>query len=121
MAYEWRKNIACVAVYKTLERDDRMDQFESIFIPFENAGEMEAGDLAFFPNAGSSSVRKRAAKHFTAKFLKYVFDDYDVKKERPAETLQKLFKSVVKILSKENNTLVDLAETMDSAIKFEDE
>ena len=32
--YNWKANLACTAVYKTLERDDRLNQFEELVTPF---------------------------------------------------------------------------------------
>jgi hypothetical protein len=119
--YEWKSKMACVAVYKTLEREDRMDQFETLFNPFGESGAMKIEDLAYYPNAASSPVRKRASKHFAGRFLKFLMQDYDVKKERPSASLQALFKDVVGVLTKKGKTLTDLAEVIDGHIKFEDE
>jgi len=121
MAYEWRNNIACRAVYNTMEKEDRMDQFESLIIPFDEAGTMKVSDLKFFPDAGSSSVKERAAKHFSDKFIVHVFNDYAPKKQTPTSTLQQLFKDVVKVLKNGDKTLTDLAETMDKTLMFDDE
>ena len=121
MAYEWKKKLACIATYKLMERDDRMNQFEEIIMPFDKAKALKMGDLKFYPSAATPEIKNKAAKHFGATFLKYLVQDYVVKKESKDIDTGKIFEQIVNVLKDETKTLNDLAEVIDKNLKFEDE
>ncbi|BCD99843.1 hypothetical protein [Marinagarivorans cellulosilyticus] len=121
MPYTWKNNIACTAVYKIMERDDRMNQFEAIVIPFDDAKSLKISDLPFFPSASSADVAERAAKQFGATFFKFVAQDYVVYAETSTERVRDMFNAIVNVLMNPNKTLLDLAEIVDSKLIFSDE
>lgn len=121
MAYTWKSNLACTAVYKTMERDDRMNQFEALVVPFVEAKELKMKELKFFPVAASNSVKLRVARHFGATFLKYLMNDYVVWKEESGAAVQDIHNAIVEVLRMGDKTLLDLAEVVDGKLKFEDE
>ena len=121
MSYTWKNNLACTAVYKTMERDDRMNQFEELVIPFPDGKKVKIGDLPFFPNASSGDVKLRAAKQFGGTFLKFLVNDYVVHRETSGEKIKDVFEAVVDVLKNEKKTLLDLAEVIDEKLRFEDE
>lgn len=121
MSYVWKRNMACVSVYKTMERDDRMNQFEELVSPFDEGKDLKMGDLPFFPNAGSADVKLRAAKQFGGTFLKFLVGDYVVHREILGENLRTIFGEMVDVLKNGEKTLLDLAEIIDNKFKFEDE
>lgn len=121
MSYAWKNNLACTAVYKTMERDDRMSQFEELVVPFEDGKDVKMGDLPFYPNAASSDVKERAAKQFGGTFFKHLVKDYVVYRETSGDKTKKIFSAIVDVLKNEEKTLLDLAEVVDKKLKFEDE
>lgn len=121
MSFTWKNNLACTSVYKTMERDDRMNQFEELVYPFELAKDIKIGDLKFFPNAASGDIKNRAAKHFGATFFKFIISNYVVRKEKREEHIQDIFNSFVEVLENESKTLFDLAKVVDEKLMYEDE
>lgn len=121
MSYTWKNNLACLATYKILERDDRLNQFDELYLPFSNAGSFKIASLPFYPLLPSNELRLGALQHFAAKFIQYLFNDYVIKKQNQDITTEKLFKDVVACLGTDNATLADLAGTLDDDICFPDE
>lgn len=121
MPYTWKKNLACTAVYKIMERDDRMNQFEELVVPFDDGKDVKIGDLPYFPNAASGDVKERAAKQFGGTFFKFIVKDYVVYREASGEITKEIFSAIVDVLKNEKKTLLDLAEVVDEKLKFEDE
>ena len=121
MAFQWKSNTACIATYKTLERDDRMNQFDEMFLPFDQAADFKIAALPFYANLASNPLQELAVKHFVAQFLKYLMNDYVVRKENPESTTQDLFEAVVKCMNTPAATIANLAETLDKYIRFQDE
>jgi hypothetical protein len=104
-----------------MERDDRMNQFEALVVPFAEAKALKMKELKFFPVGASNSVKLRVARHFGATFFKYLMNDYVVWKEESAAAVQDIHNAIVDVLRMGDKTLLDLAEVVDGKLKFEDE
>ena len=121
MSYQWKDNIACKAVYETMSRQDRMNQFDKNLVPFAKAGNYKIADLKYFPRAGDIDERKAAAHGFCDGFLEYLLSDYSVTWEVSGEDIKQIVQEIVDLLSTADKTLTDLAALLDIKFKYADE
>ncbi len=119
MTYKWKDNLACKATYVILE--DLLDQFEEILVPRKTAGNYKVEFFTNYPDDASSKLKEKWAKKIAAKFIQYVLKFYDVRKQTSSTTVKKWYKETWPIFKDGNNTLTDLAETLDKHCKFSDE
>lgn len=122
MAYEWKANLACIATYKVLEGNNYLDQFEESVIPFEKAPEVTMDRLRYYPHTTSNPELIEVKSYETArKFVKLLVDSYSVKKEKNEMNSAEIIKEIAQIFARGGATILDLAETVDRLIKFQDE
>lgn len=120
--YEWKKNLCCVAVYKTLEDDDGFDDFEEENWTFESAKDLKMGDLAYWLHTtNNTDIIEVTAHKKSRRFLKRMFKRYGFKKEKASMSSVEFMQAVAAIFADKNKTLCDLAETVDKYAKFSDE
>lgn len=120
--YEWKANLCCIATYKTLEGDDKMDQFEEEDIAFEDAAAVTMKSLRYFPKTTTNpDIIEMISFEIARKFLKLVVKDYTVSKEKSKTKSSKIIVSLSEVFRDAGATIKDLAEVTDGLIKFSDE
>jgi hypothetical protein len=120
--YEWKANICCIATYKVLEGDDNMDQFEESSISFEDAKDLKIESLRLFPKTTNNpDIIELIAFEAARKFLKMIVKGYSVKKEKSEITSSEIIIQLSSIFKNKEATINDIAEKVDSIIKFSDE
>jgi hypothetical protein len=120
--YEWKTNLCCVATYKTLEGDTKMDQFEEGDIPFDGAKSVQMQSLRYYPKTTNNpDIIEMISFEVARKFLKLVVRDYSVIKEKSQISSADIIIALASIFRSKEATIKDLAETADSLIKFSDE
>lgn len=121
-AYRWEVNLACIATYKVLEGDQLMDQFEEEDISFETAHNIKMEELRFYPKTTSNAdIIDVIAYEIARKFLKLLVKNYSVKKEKSQIKSAQIIDSLASIFRNKKASIKDLAENVDSLIKFSDE
>lgn len=120
--YQWRNNLACVATYKVLERDDLLDQFEQTAVPFHKAGSLAIGGLRFYPKTTANPhVVSSAALEMSFEFVRYVNKYYRVVKEDSSVPTSEIVDKLCGVFASSRKTLTDLAAVLDKYVQFEDE
>ena len=120
--YEWKANLCCVATYKTLESDHRMDQFEEAEISFDTAKDIKMEALRYYPKTTTNPDILEVLSFETARnFLKGMVKDYSVKKEKNQMSSAELITELAGIFKKRDASILDLAAKSDALIKFADE
>lgn len=121
MSYQWKDNVCCRSIYKVLESDALLDEFESSDTPFEKAGELKVGNLRYFSHTGTSDIRDFSAWNITRHFLNKLSIETRLDKQSPEVKTKHLYSAVYSVFRNENKTLKDLAEAIDALVKFDDE
>lgn len=120
--FRWRNNMACVATYNVLEHDDKMDQFEDVDIAFDDAADLEMGQLRFWngvsPPAGAMDTIARLKAQ---EFLFLIQKNFTSKKQDPSLTSGGVIRAVGKVFATRTATLADLAKVVDASFRFPDE
>lgn len=118
--FTWtNSSIACVATYKTLERNDRMDEFEGIDVPFDKAGTVKMSQLNYYTNASNDpNILKTFSLNLARKFLKYLVQDYSVTRQTNQISDQNIITGIAAVLADGTKTLTDLANTTSQLVKF---
>ncbi len=119
MAYEWKNNIACKATYAILEGP--LDQIDEILVPQDKAGDYKIAYFSNYPDDASSKIKEKWARKISAKFVQYVLKFYDVRKEKPTDTISKWHNDTWPVFKDGDKTLTDLAAVLDKHCKFSDE
>lgn len=120
--YKWKANICCIATYKTLENDDKMDEFEEESISFEKAGDVKMKTLRYYPKSTNNpDIIELISYAVARKFLKSVVKNYTVTKEKEQVNSSEILILIASIFRNPDATIKDLAEKADSLIKFTDE
>ena len=122
MAYEWKANLVCIATYKVLEGNNNLDQFEESVIPFEKAPEVKMEQLRYYPQTTHNPDLIEVKAYETArKFIKIIVEQYSVKKEKNEINSAEIIKEIAQIFASGGASIINLAETVDRLIKFQDE
>ncbi|WP_273426079.1 hypothetical protein [Marinobacter sp.] len=121
MSYQWKDNVCCRSIYKVLESDDKLDEFEASDTPFEKAGDLTVGQLRYFSHTGTSDVRDFSAWNITRHFLNKLSIETRLDKQSPEIKTNHLYGAVYALFRQKNKTLCELAEVVDSLVKFDDE
>ena len=122
MSYEWKNNLACIATYKVLEGDDKLDQFEESNLSFSDAGSKKMGELRYYPKTtANASIVSSVAYGIARRFVKLVVKNYSVRKESSQVDSSDIISGIASVFEGKNKTICDLAEKVDSLIKFSDE
>ncbi|AQQ66375.1 MULTISPECIES: hypothetical protein [Microbulbifer] len=120
MSYEWRNNLACLATYKILSGQNKMDQFDSEDYPLAQAGDLKLKNLRFRITS-TSNFDGYEAKPTALMFFRALRDDYSPKKEQREMTSEQFLGELIELFASDEKTLTDLASTVDRFCKFEDE
>jgi hypothetical protein len=122
MAYEWKKNMACVSTYNLLEGDMFLNQFDAKDIQFDQAANVELGSLRYFPKTTANpNIIRVMSIEYASKFLTHMVRTYTVDKQDIADNPGKIVMKIAATLATPNKTIKDLAEIVDSKILFPDE
>jgi hypothetical protein len=122
MAYEWKANLACIATYKVLEGNNNLNQFEESVIPFEKAPEVTMDQLRYYPHTTNNpDLIEVKSYEIARKFVKSIVNLYSVKKEKKEMNSAEIIKEIAQIFARGGATILNLAETVDRLIKFQDE
>jgi len=120
--YKWTTNFACISTYKILEGDNFLDQFEETNIPFADAKDIKMGQLNYYPKTtNNKDIIKLLSYEVARKFIKLIVKQYSVKKEKKETTSEQILTSIAEVFQDKNKKVVDLAEAVDTLIKFSDE
>jgi hypothetical protein len=122
MPYLWEKNICCIGTYKTLSDNQKLDEFEEEDKPFENAATVKMNELRYFLHA---TANPQALEHLSfQKAIQFLTDfskNYLLTKEKKELQTADFIRDLAGIFKDGNKTINDLAELMDSYVKFADE
>lgn len=121
MAYEWKENICCRSIYKVLESDDLLDEFEASDVPFDEASKLEMGDLRYWAHLGSKDVRDATSWGMTRRFINYLAKETKIDRQNPEIKTEHVYDSVYQIFRKKSSTILELAEKVDELCRFDDE
>lgn len=117
--YPWKENLACVSAYKILVN---MQQLNGAKIKFEFAADVKLGRLSYFPSTSASpALIEMAAMLITREYSKLLSRDYLIAPQTAGGTWKKLMKAMEAVFSDKEKTIRDLAEAVDSQVKFGDE
>lgn len=117
--YPWKENLACVSTYKILAN---MQQLSSAKTKFEAAPDLKLGQLAYFPSTTSSSdLIEMAAMLITREYSKILSRDYLIAPQTAGVTWKKLMRAMEAAFSDKEKTIRDLAQVVDTHVKFGDE
>ena len=120
--YEWKANLACIATYKVLGGDDKLDQFEEDQLSFEDAKDQKMGNLRYYPKITENpDIIEMVAYEMARKYLKLLVKHYSVKKETSQISSPEIISSLASVFKTNDATIKELAEKADSLIKFSDE
>ena len=120
--YTWKENNACTATYKVLEGDKLLDQFEDADIPFAKAASIKLKTLRYFPKTTTNpQIIEVLSLEIARKFVTDIVKVFTVSKQNTATSSATIISSIAKIFADGEKTIKDLAEVVDSNIKFPDE
>lgn len=116
------KNVACIATYNILEGDQLLNQFDRVFLSFANAGGTKLSSLPYFPKFGgaASDIEGRAAQ-MARQYFKFLITLFTNRKERPADTIEKMLGALAALFESKTATIADLAAAADGFLKFKGE
>ncbi|WOB06567.1 hypothetical protein [Piscinibacter gummiphilus] len=123
MSATWSdKQVSCIATYNVLEGDELLNQFDRAFLPFDKAGSVPLQRLPWFPDfaASKGDIHGRAAQTARA-FFKFILKLYTNRKERPQDAVEKMLRALGDCFESKDATIADLAQTIDSFLKFKGE
>lgn len=121
-SYEWKENLVCISTYKILEGDDFLDQFEEAEFSFNDAKDLKMEQLRYYPKTtNDNDIIKLLSYEIARKFIKILIKNYTVKKEKKEITSEQFLSCVAEIFQDKNKKVIDLAEMVDSKVKFSDE
>jgi hypothetical protein len=119
--FAWKENNVCVATYNVLEGDMFLDQFEDVDIPFKDGGEVELGNLRYFPKTTNNpDIIQVLSFEIARKFLKHLTKVFTISKENPESTAD-IIVAFAGVFADKSKTISELAEEVDKRIKFPDE
>jgi hypothetical protein len=107
---------ACKALYFSLQRANQID----LLVEFDNAGTLTMKDLLFFNIHSSVDLRRQEAIILAFRLDNEFINIYKAKFENN-ETSATSISKMVEIMLKENKTVEDLSDKVDSCYKFKDE
>ena len=117
--YPWKENLACVSAYKILAN---MQQLSASKTKFEAAADVKLGRLAYFPSTTSSpALVEMAAMLITREYSKILSRDYVIAPQTVGVTWKKLMRAMEAVFADKEKTIRDLAQVVDTQIKFGDE
>ena len=121
-AYEWKENNACAATYKVLEGDKFLDQFEDADIPFAKASSVKLKTLRYYPKTTTNpQIIEVLSIEIARKFVTYVVKIFTVSKQNTEKSSAAIISEIAKVFADGSKTIKDLAEIVDSNVKFPDE
>lgn len=123
MAAVWSdKIVACIATYNILEGDRLLNQFDRVFLSFAKAGEVPLSSLPYYPKFGgaASDIEGRSAQ-MARQYFKFLITMFTNRKERPADTIEKMLAALGALFASKTATIADLAEAADGFLKFKGE
>ncbi len=121
MPYEWKENLACLATYKMLAGAANLDQFAESEYPFATAKNITMYNLRFYPKTTNNpDIIEVLSYEIARKFFKLLHEQYAIKLEDQISS-QQVITDIANIFANPGKMIVDLAETVDGLIKFEDE
>jgi hypothetical protein len=120
--YIWKKNLCCIATYKTLEGNSTLDEFEEVHISFDAAPTVTMKELRYYPQSTTNSDIIEMLAHQEARaYFKLLVTHYVVKKELGKTQIWEIISAFSKIFRNGDKTILDLAELTDLHLKFSDE
>jgi hypothetical protein len=116
------KNMACVATYNILEGDLLLNQFDHVFLAFDQANAVPLSTLPYFPkfDAAASDIEGRAAQ-MARQYFRFLITLYTNRKERPADSVEQMLGKFGALFESNSATIAELAQAADSFLKFKDE
>jgi hypothetical protein len=116
------KNMACVATYNILEGDKLLNQFDHIFLGFDEAGDVLLSSLPYFPkfDAAPDDLEGRAAQ-MARQYFRFLISLFTNRKERRADSVEKMLSKFGELFNSTTATIADLARAADDFLKFKDE
>jgi hypothetical protein len=120
-AFDWRASLACVATYRVLEGNDKLDQFEEAELPFEDAADRLLSTLRYFPGATANrDILDLLGFEMARRFLKLLVLNFTVTREKDVSSAE-ILRALAPVFASKTATIKDLAETVDRTIHFSDE
>ncbi len=120
--YKWKANLCCIATYKTLEGDNKLDQFEEEDLSFEDAKDKKMGELRYYPKTTNNpDVIELISYEVARKYLKLIVKEYSVTKEKSQMKSSEIIVLLASVFRNKEATIGDLAGKTDELIKFSDE
>ena len=119
MAYEWKENMACRAVWTILSSPKFMNQFKG---EFSSSKSKAMGDLRYWPTISMKpEVMEGIAWGMGQRFITHLVATYTKKKQNRMDESAEIIQKVADIFKVKTATLTDLAEVVDSVALFPDE
>src|SRR5688572_7046820 len=113
------KNPACVAAFNILEGDNLLNQFDTSFLPFNEAGDIKLSTLPYFPKFGADprDVDGRAAQ-MARQYFTFLIRLFTNRKERPMDGVRKVLEAFKAEFASTTSTIASLAAVTDDFLKF---
>ena len=119
--FEWQANLACVATYRVLEGNDKLDQFEEAELPFNEAPDKLLSELRYFPSTTTNrDMIELLGFEVARRFLTLLVENFTVTREKDVSSAATL-RALAKEFASTTATIKDLARTVDRTIRFADE
>lgn len=120
--FEWRASLACIATYRVLEDNDKLDQFEEADLPFDSAPDQLLSELRYFPKTTNNrDIIKVLSFEIARKFLNLLVRNFTVKKENEQLESADILRALAAQFGARDTTIKSLAATVDELIRFGDE
>ena len=120
-AFAWRANLACVATYRVLEGNDKLDQFEEADLPFDDAPGKPLAELRYFPGTTANrDIIETLSIEIARRFLKLLVQHFTVTREKDVSSAR-ILRALAREFASPTATIKDLARTVDRTIRFADE
>jgi hypothetical protein len=122
MAAWTHKNVACIATYNILEDDKLLNQFDEVFLKFDDAGAVKLSSLPYYPKFGAaeSDIEGRAAQ-MSRYYFKHLVTLYTRRKENAKVAVEDMMAEFQKLFTSKTSTLAELATSADKFLKFASE
>lgn len=121
-SFEWKPVLACIATYRVLEDDDKLDQFEERDLAFNDAPDQLLCELRYFPQTTNNpEIIKVISFEVARKFLNLLVRNFTVAKESDQITSAAILRALAAQFGARDTTIKTLAQVVDENIRFSDE
>jgi hypothetical protein len=119
--FEWQPNLCCVATYRVLEGNDKLDQFEEDDLPFDDAPDKLLSGLRYYPGTTANrDIIELVSFEIARRFLKLLVLNFTVTREKDVSSAQ-ILRALAREFASATATIKTLAGTVDRTIRFGDE